>query len=161
MKETKLKKEFKQRDVQRARNLINKDFTGKTQIGSGYSKKREKYQEGDIWEEDGRTWTIQDGLKQTVNKLDSAKKYLRKPLCCPKCEGTMKHRLSDKMWKIHRTMCRIKKLVSHCMLTGDCVNVELTVSSIRRSKKSGVVTNTFNSKIELTSEELKLIQDND
>lgn len=66
-----------------------------------------------------------------------------------------------KMWKIHRAMCRIKKLVSHCMLTGDCVNVELTVSSIRRSKKSGVVTNTFNSKIELTSEELKLIQDND
>lgn len=49
MKETKLKKEFKQRDVQRARNLINKDFTGKTQIGSGYSKKREKYQEGDIY----------------------------------------------------------------------------------------------------------------
>ena len=39
MKETKLKKEFKQRDVQRARNLVNKDFTGKTQTGSGYSKK--------------------------------------------------------------------------------------------------------------------------
>lgn len=104
MKETQLKKEFRQKDVQRARNLISKNFTGKTQVGTGYSKKREKHQEGDIWEEDGRTWTIKDGIKQTINKLDSAKKYLQKPLCCPKCEGTMKHRFSDKMWKIHR-MC--------------------------------------------------------
>ena len=58
MEESQLKKEFSQRDVQRARNLIQKDYTSRTVIGTGYSKKREKHSEGDIWEEDGRTWTI-------------------------------------------------------------------------------------------------------
>src|SRR6056300_1574414 len=101
MNESQLKKEFKERDVQRARNLIQKDYTSRTTIGTGYSKKREKHSEGDIWEEDGRTWTIRNGVKQNITKLDSGKKAYHLPLTCSKCGGSMKHHLAKKMYKIH------------------------------------------------------------
>jgi hypothetical protein len=101
MNESQLKKEFKERDVQRARNLIQKDYTSRTVVGTGYTKKREKHSEGDIWEEDGRTWTIKNGVKQNITKLDKAKKAHQVPLTCPKCGGSMKHHLAKKMYKIH------------------------------------------------------------
>jgi hypothetical protein len=104
MGESLLKKEFKSRDVNRARNLVNKDFSAKTVDGVGYQKAHEVHNEGDIWEENGRTWTIKDGLKQNITKLDAAKKALQTPLTCPKCGGTMNYHLSQKMYKIHR-MC--------------------------------------------------------
>lgn len=96
-----LKKEFKKSDVQRVRNLVNKDYTSKTKLQTGYQKKQERYKEGDVWEESGKTWTIKNGLKQNITKLDSAKKALRTPLACPKCSGSLKHHLSKKMFKIH------------------------------------------------------------
>ena len=99
-----LKKEFKSRDVNRARNLVNKDFTAKTLSGTGYSKAHTAYEEGDVWEENGRTWTIKDGLRQNVTKLDEAKKALQVPLACPKCKGSMNYYLSQKMYKVHK-MC--------------------------------------------------------
>ena len=101
MSESQLKKEFDSKAVNRVRNLVKKDFTSKTTIGTGYSKKREKHSEGDIWEEDGRTWTIRNGVKQNITKLDKAKKTLQVPLTCPKCGGSMKHHLAKKMYKIH------------------------------------------------------------
>jgi hypothetical protein len=99
--ESLLKKDFKESDVQRVRNLVNKDFTGKTKTQSGYKKSYERHQEGDIWEESGKTWTIKNGLKQNITKLDGAKKALQIPLKCPKCGGPMKHHLAKKMYKIH------------------------------------------------------------
>jgi bacterioferritin-associated ferredoxin len=101
MKESQLKKEFDSKAVNRVRNLVKKDFTSKTTVGTGYSKKREKHSEGDIWEEDGRTWTIRNGVRQNITKLDKAKKTLQVPLTCPKCGGSMKHYLAKKMYKIH------------------------------------------------------------
>lgn len=96
-----LKKEFKQADVQRVRNLVNKDFTSGTKQQSGYKKTVKRYKEGDVWEEGGKQWTIQNGLKQNITKLDAAKKAVRIPLTCPKCKGSMKHHLAQKMYKIH------------------------------------------------------------
>ena len=101
MSESQLKKEFDSKAVNRVRNLVNKDFTKRTTVGTGYSKKREKHSEGDIWEEDGRTWTIKNGVKQNITKLDSAKKAHQTPLTCPNCGGPMKHWLAKKMYKIH------------------------------------------------------------
>jgi len=100
-KESLLKKEFSSRDVNRARNLVKKDFSAKTVDGVGYSKAQVAYKEGDIWEENGRTWTIKNGLRQNITKLDLAKKALQIPLACPKCGGPMKHHLAQKMYKIH------------------------------------------------------------
>jgi hypothetical protein len=99
--ESLLKKEFKSRDVNRARNLVNKDFSAKTVDGVGYTKAQVAYTEGDIWEENGRTWTIKNGLRQNITKLDQAKKALQIPLACPKCKGSMSYHLSQKMYKIH------------------------------------------------------------
>lgn len=101
MGESLLKKEFKQKDINRARNLITKDFSGKTVDGVGYQKAYQHHEEGDVWEESGRTWTIKNGIKQNITKLDAAKKALQIPLKCPKCGGPMKHHLAQKMFKIH------------------------------------------------------------
>ena len=99
--ESLLKKEFKSKDVERVRNLVNKDFSAKTTTGVGYEKAHEIHNEGDVWEESGRTWTITNGIKQNITKLDVAKKAMQMPLKCPKCGGPMKHWLAQKMYKIH------------------------------------------------------------
>ena len=101
-RESLLKKEFNQSDVQRVRNLVNKDFTGKTKVQAGYKKSSERHKEGDTWEESGKTWTIKNGLKQNITKLDAAKKAVRMPIACPKCKNRMKKRLDKKMYKIHK-----------------------------------------------------------
>lgn len=99
--ESLLKKEFKKSDVQRVRNLVSKDFTSGTKQQTGYKKVAGRHKEGDIWEEGGKKWTIKNGLKQNITKLDNAKKALRIPLTCPNCGGPMKHHLAKKMYKIH------------------------------------------------------------
>lgn len=101
MSDSSLKKEFRREDVQRVRNIVNKDFTSKTKSQTGYSKSSNNYKEGDLWEESGKTWTIKNGIKQNITKLDAAKKAMRIPLACPKCGGSMKHHLAKKMYKIH------------------------------------------------------------
>lgn len=101
MSESLLKKEFKRSDVERIRNLASKNFTGKTKIGIGYTKANINREEGDIWEEDGRNWTIKDGIRQNVTKLDEVKNLYRMPLRCPKCNGPMQHWLAKKMYRIH------------------------------------------------------------
>ncbi len=100
-KDNMLKKEFKSSDVQRVRNIVNKDFTSKTKLQTGYQRRQERHKEGDVWEESGKTWTIKNGIKQNITKLDKAKKAIRTPLACPKCGGPMKHHLAKKMYKIH------------------------------------------------------------
>jgi len=101
MSDNVLKKEFKEHDVNRVRNLVKKDYGAKTKTGSGYSKARVKYEEGDVWEEDGRTWTIKNGIKQNITKLDKAKKEAQIPLTCPKCKTSMNYWLHKKMYRIH------------------------------------------------------------
>ena len=100
-KESLLKKEFRQSDVERIRNIVKKDFTASTKLQSGYQKTQSRHKEGDIWEEGGKSWTIKNGIKQNITRLDQTKKAIRTPLTCPKCGGSMKHWLAKKMYKIH------------------------------------------------------------
>ena len=103
--ESRLQKDFKSRDVQRMRNLITKKFDDKTVTQSGYTKQSVEHKEGDIWEETGKTWTIKNGLKQTITRLDSIKKSILLPIVCPNCSKAMKNdTLNKKMWPIHK-MC--------------------------------------------------------
>ena len=67
MKENILKKEWSKRDVKRARNLLSGKTNERTIKGVGYSKKNKFHKEGDIWEENGRKWTIKNGLKQNIS----------------------------------------------------------------------------------------------
>ena len=97
-----LKKEFKRKDVQRARNLIMGNTGGSTSTQIGYKKEIKEYKEGDIWTEGRKTWTIKNGIKQTVSKLDKIKKEVFMPLSCPCCGKIMKKRLDKPNYKIHK-----------------------------------------------------------
>ena len=97
-----LKKEFNRRDVERMRNLISGKAESSSESQVGYKKKRIKRKEGDIWTENKKTWTIKNGIKQTVSKLDAIKKEVFVPLCCPKCNKVMKHHLDKSNYKVHK-----------------------------------------------------------
>ena len=97
-----LKKEFKRKDIQRARNLIMGNIGDSIGTQIGYKKEIKEYKEGDIWTEGRKTWTIKNGIKQTVSKLDKLKKEVFMPLSCPCCGKIMKKRLDKPNYKIHK-----------------------------------------------------------
>ena len=97
-----LKKEFKRKDVERARNLIMGKTGASTGTQIGYKKEIKNYKEGDTWIEGKKTWTIKNGIKQTVSKLDAIKKEIFMPLSCPCCNKIMKKRLDKPNYKIHK-----------------------------------------------------------
>jgi len=109
-RETLLQKEFKQSDVQRIRNLVSGKQGEATQTQVGYSRKHIDRKEGEIWEENGKSWTIKNNIKISVSKLDTAKKYARTPLLCPDCSKPMKTEYDKKMFMVHKICfdCTIK-----------------------------------------------------
>jgi len=98
-----LKKEFKRKDVERIRNLVKGKSGESAETQVGFTSKKVTHKEGDIWEENGKQWTIKNGIKQTATKLDKVKKEAILPLFCPNCGSLMKKRLDAKMYKIHKT----------------------------------------------------------
>ena len=109
-KETLLQKEFTEKDIKRIRNLVSGNYHDATQTQVGYTSKYISRSEGDVWEEFGRKWTIKNGIKMSVTKLDRAKKLSLTPLLCPKCDKLMKTEYDKKMFRIHNTCfdCVIK-----------------------------------------------------
>jgi hypothetical protein len=102
MKESTLKKEFTKRDVQRMRNLIGGKSGDRTHVQAGWEKNKKEHTEGDVWEENGKQWTIKNGIKQNFTKLDKIKRLVVLPLTCPNCQKPMKvHELNKKMYSIH------------------------------------------------------------
>lgn len=101
-KESNLKKEFASKDVQRMRNLITGKAGDKIGIQSGYEKSRQDHKEGDEWEENGKLWTINNGIKQTVTKYDKLKRLVVLPYKCSSCEKPMSlNDLNKKMYSLH------------------------------------------------------------
>ncbi len=101
-KETQLQKQFKEADISRIRNIIEGRYGEKTKTQVGFSQKKEEHKEGDIWEENEKTWTIKNGIKQTITKLDSIKELIKFPLKCPCCSKAMKpNQYNKKMYAIH------------------------------------------------------------
>lgn len=99
----------KEKEVQRMRNLITGKFGDKTTVGIGYEKEEEFYKEGDIWEEDGIKWTIKNGLKQNITKLDKAKEILF-PLFCKECDNIMNHKFDKEFYQTYQRCfnCQVK-----------------------------------------------------
>ena len=89
MSNTQLNKEFSERDIQRMRNIIGGNTASTTRIQTGYTQAQIKHVEGDIWEENKKTWTIKNGIKQTVTKHDALKAMVEFPLVCPCCNNPM------------------------------------------------------------------------
>ena len=104
MSDNLLKKEFRTRDVQRMRNIITKKAGDKTGVQVGYTADYIERKEGDVWEVDGKKWTIKNGLKQTVTRFDAIKRKIFTPISCPKCRRPMNKGQIDKyMFSIHQT----------------------------------------------------------
>ena len=108
-----LKKEFQEKDVERLRYLITGKYGKKTHSSVGFTKADEFYSEGDIWEADGRTWTIKEGIKQNITKLDKAKKAHIMPLLCPNCGKIMKKRNDKPAYNLHKKCFDCVALMEH------------------------------------------------
>ena len=104
MAKTQLNRQFEERDIQRMRNIIAGKTGDNTRIQVGYAKDVIKHVAGDIWEENGKTWTIYNGIKQTVTRHDALKAMVEFPLVCPNCKKSMKdHSINRKMFSLHKT----------------------------------------------------------
>ena len=99
-----MKKSISKSKVQRMRNIVTGNYNDRSKIQTGYLKTKKKHNEGDLWEEGGKTWTVKDGIRQNVTKLDSVRAATRMPYACPKCDEAMNHRLHDEVWP-HFKMC--------------------------------------------------------
>ena len=97
-----LNKQFTEKDVNRMRNLISGKHGDKVGQSVGYAKSQKEYKEGDIWEEDGRKWTIKDGIKQNITKLDAVKKFHLMPIFCPCCGSKMNPKIDKTYYNIHK-----------------------------------------------------------
>ena len=128
MSDNVLKREFRERDVQRLRNLITNKQGDKTSISIGYNKDQIVYNEGDVWEEDGRKWTVKNGVKLNVTKLDEAKKTATMPLFCPCCSKLMKHKF-DKGFYMQYRKCYdcVIKIETKLRATGKWDEYEKTI----------------------------------
>jgi len=103
--DSKLIKEFNKRDVQRMRNIVSKKTNDKTTTQVGYNHTITERKEGEIWEENGKQWIFQNGIKQTLTKFDELKQLIILPLVCPKCDKPMSTSTSNKkLYSIHK-MC--------------------------------------------------------
>jgi hypothetical protein len=141
-KNTVLKKEFKQRDVERMRNLIQGKYGEKTTLGIGYTKEKSFHNEGDVWDEDNRIWTIKNGIKQNITKLDKAKKGIVLPVFCPSCSKTMKPHL-DKKWFL---------MYGHCF---DC-QVDFEANLKKNNQLKTFENEVINQHLEGTIEDFKI-----
>ena len=97
-----LNKEFSKQDVERMRNIISGNDGGRTGAGVGYTKEEIDRVEGDVWNEDGRKWTIKNGIKQNITKMDAAKKAVIMPIFCPKC-GSKTNSFDKAFYEVHKT----------------------------------------------------------
>jgi hypothetical protein len=137
MSEHNLKREFSQRDVQRMRNILTNNAGAATGVQLGYNKQSTEHVEGDIWEENGRKWTIKNGLKQTVTKFDELKKLTVLPLLCPKCNKTMKnHDTNKKMYSIHG-MCLdcVVKMETQLKIEGKYDNYTSGIMNLNKNQE--------------------------
>jgi len=104
---------MEKKNLKRVKNILSGDYKGKTLTSVGYRKNKENHEEGDVWEEAGKTWTIKNGIKRNVTKLDKVRKEIMIPLSCPECGNLMRKNADKKMWKLR----------GKCL---DCVVVEDT-----------------------------------
>jgi len=146
MKDNVLKKQFQKKDVERLRNLVKGKHGDRTTVGIGYNgETKEDHKEGDIWEENGKKWTIRDGIKENITKLDNFKKAAV-PLFCPSCKQVMDKQLDPFYFKSY----------NHCL---DCQSKFETKLKIE-GKWQEHINKLFNSEIDKQIEEYKSFLEN-
>lgn len=106
-----LKKEFTEQEIQRMRNLVKGKYGSKVTNQIETKSYKTKRKEGDVWEEDGNTWTIKDGIKETVSPYEALHKELLIPLTCPTCKNVMNKKLDKVYFPIYENCfdCEVDK----------------------------------------------------
>lgn len=119
MKDNVLKKEFKEKDVERVRNLVKGKAGDKTIVGIGYEKPEEEHSEGDVWLDNNKKWTIKNGIKVNITTNDEAVKSVSLPLFCPSCKTPLKPSI-DRLIFLQHSMCLncLTKKESELKITG-------------------------------------------
>ena len=59
----------KLQNIKAIKEMLSGTHKTQTKIQMGYTGERVNREEGDIWEENGKKWTIKNGIKKSVNKL--------------------------------------------------------------------------------------------
>ena len=111
MNQAHLKKEFTDSsELQRLRNIITKKFGNTTKVQKGYEKQFVERNEGDIWEEGGKNWTVKNGLTISYTPTQNIRDEIKIPLWCPSCGGKIKSNYDKKMFKLysHCFDCQLK-----------------------------------------------------
>jgi len=88
--------------------------------------------EGELWEDsDGKQWTVKDGIKQSITKLQDAKT----PWWCPKCEHSMAHKFDTKFYRLYGQCydCTIKE---HTQMMIDGTWEEFEKRKVRENEKA-------------------------
>lgn len=146
MSDSLLKKTFQKKDVERIRNLVKGKSGDRVTPGIGQTKTTtEDHKEGDVWEVNGKTWTIKDGIKENVTKLDKFKKAAV-PLFCPSCKQVMDKQLDPFYYKSYGT----------CV---DC-RAEFETKLKTEGKWKNYTDTTFNKEIDKQIEEYKSFMKN-
>jgi len=82
-------------NVRRKINEVMKKTDERIVVGWRPSLAQER-KEGEEWtDENGKLWTVKNGIKQSISKLQDAKT----PWWCPECKKSMSHRHDVKMWR--------------------------------------------------------------
>ena len=132
-----LNKEFSEKDINRMRNLIQGKHGEKVGQSVGYTKKTIEYKEGDVWEADGRKWTIKEGIKQNITKLDKAKKAHIMPIFCPNCGSKMHSDIDKPYYNIHKKCFNCVVEFEHHLKTSGLY--EAYVKKINNADIDGVI----------------------
>lgn len=154
MKESMLQKDWRESDVNRMRSLIKKDFNASTSTQTGYTKQEQERTEGEIWQEDGKTWTMRNGIKMNIPKSNKFKHLVVMPLTCPSCHKPLQtNELNKKMYSQYGT----------CF---DCVieyETKLKAEGTFKEHQEKIFNTNLNSYIQELEEEFKdfLINSND
>ena len=80
--------------VDAVRDKLTK-WADKVVVGQYTGKKEPDREEGETWVDDyGKTWTVKNGIKQSLRKTAGAST----PFWCPRCGRGMNHKIHDKFY---------------------------------------------------------------
>tara|TARA_R110002167_G_C12506513_1_gene636841 strand:- start:192 stop:779 length:588 start_codon:yes stop_codon:yes gene_type:complete len=125
-------KKITRNKVQRMRNLVTGNYGAQSQTQSGYRKYNKKQPEGEVWEEDGKKWTMKNGIKQNVSKLKKAREINKIPMTCPGCQGHMNHSRHKAMY-LHYGHCSTCQTKIEIEMQNNGTYNEWLISNVRKN----------------------------
>ena len=117
--------------IQKADKKFDKTIVAVSDAKSVHADRKE----GEVWTDGGgKQWTIKNGIRQSISKLQS----VRMPWWCPKCTKTMNHRLDRKFWNLYQ-MCMDCTIAWHTRMKIDGTYDAWEQKIMRENEKSFLI----------------------